>query len=119
MPQPSRHDKTVGCKTKSQPYHHVSNAVGNGKPVVYLLEEHYLHRRWTLHNKATLQEHFYSIQEQKEQLRLLQQQRRTVYMDGVFDWFHTGHLQAIQQYADLGQRVVIGVTGDADAAISC
>jgi cytidyltransferase-like protein len=37
-------------------------------------------------------------------------------MDGVFDLFHLGHLQAIQQCAKLGNRVVIGVTGDADAA---
>eukprot|EP00603_Paraphysomonas_imperforata_P009801 CAMPEP_0114477076 /NCGR_PEP_ID=MMETSP0104-20121206/15141_1 /TAXON_ID=37642 ORGANISM="Paraphysomonas imperforata, Strain PA2" /NCGR_SAMPLE_ID=MMETSP0104 /ASSEMBLY_ACC=CAM_ASM_000202 /LENGTH=907 /DNA_ID=CAMNT_0001651941 /DNA_START=12 /DNA_END=2735 /DNA_ORIENTATION=+ len=41
--------------------------------------------------------------------------RRTVYMDGVFDLFHIGHLEAIRQCAALGDRVVIGVTGDADA----
>ena len=42
--------------------------------------------------------------------------RRTVYMDGVFDLFHAGHLEAIQQCAALGDRVIIGVTGDSDAA---
>jgi cytidyltransferase-like protein len=41
----------------------------------------------------------------------------TVYMDGVFDLFHIGHLRAIEQCASLGDVVVIGVTGDADAAL--
>ena len=41
--------------------------------------------------------------------------RRTVYMDGVFDLFHVGHLAAIRQCAMLGDRVIIGVTGDIDA----
>jgi cytidyltransferase-like protein len=41
--------------------------------------------------------------------------RRTVYMDGVFDLFHIGHLNAIRQCAALGDLVIIGVTGDADA----
>ncbi|KAG7371811.1 glycerol-3-phosphate cytidylyltransferase [Nitzschia inconspicua] len=41
--------------------------------------------------------------------------RRTVYLDGVFDLFHIGHLEAIQQCAILGDRVIIGVTGDEDA----
>jgi cytidyltransferase-like protein len=42
--------------------------------------------------------------------------KRTVYMDGVFDLFHVGHWNAIQQCAALGDRVLIGVVGDADAA---
>ena len=42
--------------------------------------------------------------------------RCTVYMDGVFDLFHVGHLEAVQQCIALGDRVIIGVTGDADAA---
>ena len=37
-------------------------------------------------------------------------------MDGVFDLFHIGHVAALQQCAALGDRVVVGVTGDADAA---
>jgi cytidyltransferase-like protein len=41
--------------------------------------------------------------------------RRTVYMDGVFDLFHVGHLEAIRNCAERGDRVIIGVTGDADA----
>jgi cytidyltransferase-like protein len=36
-------------------------------------------------------------------------------MDGVFDLFHIGHLEAIRQCAQLGNRVIIGVTGDDDA----
>lgn len=41
--------------------------------------------------------------------------QRTVYMDGVFDLFHIGHLEAIRQCSRMGRRVVIGVTGDLDA----
>jgi cytidyltransferase-like protein len=41
---------------------------------------------------------------------------RTVYMDGVFDLFHIGHIEAIRQCAKLGNYVILGVTGDADAA---
>lgn len=40
---------------------------------------------------------------------------RVVYMDGIFDMFHVGHLQAIEQCAALGGVVVVGVTGDDDA----
>ena len=39
-----------------------------------------------------------------------------VYMDGVWDLFHVGHLRAIQACAAHGDRVVIGVVGDADCA---
>ena len=41
---------------------------------------------------------------------------RTIYMDGVFDLFHYGHLQAIRHCAKLGAAVIIGITGDDDAA---
>ncbi len=37
-----------------------------------------------------------------------------VYLDGVFDLFHVGHLRALQHVATLG-TVVVGVIGDADA----
>jgi cytidyltransferase-like protein len=37
-------------------------------------------------------------------------------MDGVFDLIHVGHLKAIRQCAELGKRVILGVTGDKDAA---
>ena len=30
-------------------------------------------------------------------------------MDGVFDLFHIGHLNAIKQCRDLGNKVIIGV----------
>ena len=36
-------------------------------------------------------------------------------MDGVMDLFHYGHLHAIEECAALGDRVIIGVTGDKDA----
>ncbi len=42
--------------------------------------------------------------------------RRTIYMDGIFDLFHIGHLSAIQQCAVLGDKLIIGVTGDIDAS---
>ena len=45
----------------------------------------------------------------------LSRPRRTVYMDGVFDLFHIGHLEAIKQCSILGDKVIIGVTGDVDA----
>ena len=103
---------------------------GNKVP---LKEEHYLpiqpttraKRRPTLHCRTTL---FQFLQEQMEreevwtrveELRLnckVKRPQRTVYMDGVFDLFHVGHLQAIRQCAALGNRVIIGVTGDGDAA---
>mmetsp|Transcript_536 Transcript_536/g.937 ORF Transcript_536/g.937 Transcript_536/m.937 type:complete len:502 (-) Transcript_536:11-1516(-) len=41
--------------------------------------------------------------------------RRTIYMDGVFDLFHIGHLNAINECAKLGDKVIIGVTGQEDA----
>lgn len=37
-----------------------------------------------------------------------------VYLDGVFDMFHVGHLRAIQHCATLGE-VLIGVISDEDA----
>ena len=42
--------------------------------------------------------------------------RCTVYMDGVFDLFHVGYLEAIRHCAKLGDKVIIGITGDEDAA---
>ena len=36
-------------------------------------------------------------------------------MDGVFDLFHVGHLDAIKQCAQIGQTVLIGVVNDEDA----
>lgn len=37
-----------------------------------------------------------------------------VYMDGVFDLFHQGHLDSIQSCADMG-NVIIGVVSDKNA----
>ena len=36
-----------------------------------------------------------------------------VYMDGVFDMFHVGHLDAIKQCNNLG-KVIIGIVSDKD-----
>ncbi|KAL9188543.1 hypothetical protein ACHAXT_006921 [Thalassiosira profunda] len=110
-----------------------------------LSDEHYIpmqpvaraKRRHTLHNKSTLFEYL-SLQNEREVHTLKsggvltdaesesaaetantlakERNRRTVYMDGVFDLFHVGHLNAIQQCAALGDRVIIGVTGDDDAS---
>lgn len=41
--------------------------------------------------------------------------QRVIYMDGVFDLFHVGHLEAIQQARRMGDRLILGVTGDDDA----
>ena len=41
---------------------------------------------------------------------------RTIYMDGVFDLFHVGHLAAINHCVNLGNRIIIGITGDDDAS---
>lgn len=92
-----------------------------------LEEKHYLPmqpilkqaRRPTLHNKQQLFQYLRKQSELEEEwLRDdLKESRpkRTVYMDGVFDLFHIGHLVAINQCAKLGNRVIIGVTGDKDA----
>lgn len=102
-----------------------------------LKDEHYIpiqpiakaKRRPTLHNREQL-EKYLALQSQLEEslvdelavtptlaLSDMQPQRprRTIYMDGVFDLFHIGHLEAIQNCAKLGDRVIIGVTGDDDA----
>jgi cytidyltransferase-like protein len=36
-------------------------------------------------------------------------------MDGIFDLFHVGHLDAIKQCAQLGDEVCIGIIDDKDA----
>ncbi len=106
-------------------------------PKVPLEDEHYLpmqplarkRRRPTMHCKNTLMEYLQieTIREEgllRELMRIRQghskdtkpvRPRRTVYMDGVFDLFHIGHLEAIRQCAALGDRVILGVTGDSDA----
>ncbi len=40
---------------------------------------------------------------------------RRVYMDGIFDLFHIGHLNAIKQMKDYGTYTIIGVVSDVDA----
>lgn len=107
-----------------------------------LSQEHYLpmqpvsrtKRRSTLHCKDVLFEYLKGQKEQEKQwlsesgvlldenfcktgrvYEEMTRPSRTVYMDGVFDLFHMGHLHAIEQCAALGDHVIIGVTGDKDA----
>lgn len=37
-----------------------------------------------------------------------------IYMDGVFDLFHKGHLEALKKCQKLGNKVLIGVVSDSD-----
>jgi cytidyltransferase-like protein len=96
-----------------------------GKKTI-LQDEHYIpmqpisraKRKATTHNRGSLLEYL-KKQEAIEYEFLRKKKKRprcTVYMDGVFDLFHIGHLEAIKQCAELGDRVIIGVTGDNDAA---
>jgi cytidyltransferase-like protein len=105
-----------------------------------LLDEHYIpmqplsraKRRPTLHCKEKLWEYL-KLQSAKEASWMEEHSsscftlgssspqratppRRTVYLDGVFDLFHVGHLHAIQQARALGDRLILGVTGDSDAS---
>jgi cytidyltransferase-related domain len=96
-----------------------------------LEDEHYIplqplsraKRRHSFHNKERLMDY---IQRQSKMENLWQmghetesiktsRPRRTIYMDGVFDLFHIGHLNAINECAKLGDKVIIGVTGQEDA----
>jgi cytidyltransferase-like protein len=74
-------------------------------------------RRFTVHCKETLLSYI-EAQTARECIttRSKSRNKKTIYMDGVFDLFHMGHLEAIRQCAQLGDRVIIGVTGDQDAA---
>jgi len=76
-------------------------------------------RRFSMHCKKRLFEYLdHQIQQENISLAVagvLARPRRTVYLDGVFDLFHIGHLKSIEQCAALGDRVIIGVTGDQDA----
>jgi len=98
-------------------------------PKVTLDEAHYIpmqpepkaKRRPTAHCRAALEAYLLEqVAREADWLRApaatVPPPRRTVYMDGVFDLFHVGHLRAIQQCTALGDRVIVGVTGDADAA---
>lgn len=39
-----------------------------------------------------------------------------VYMDGVFDLFHAGHVESLERMKEYGNISVVGVMSDADAA---
>lgn len=101
-----------------------------------LRDEHYIPiqpvsraaRRPTLHNREQLQTYLALQSIREDQWTKLTKNdsgretssgtrpRRTVYLDGIFDLFHIGHLEAILQCSELGNRVIIGVTGDQDAS---
>ena len=38
-----------------------------------------------------------------------------VYMDGVFDLFHRGHLESINKCLKYGDEIIIGIISDKDA----
>lgn len=38
-----------------------------------------------------------------------------VYLDGIFDLFHRGHLEAIKQCLNFGNEIIIGIINDNDA----
>ncbi|GMH64046.1 hypothetical protein TL16_g03874 [Triparma laevis f. inornata] len=89
-----------------------------------LKDEHYIpiqpllkkERVESSHNKESL----FKWLEREEKiescwLTLPEGKKRTVYMDGVFDLFHVGHLEAIKQARRLGDFLILGVTGDKDA----
>ena len=110
----------------------LAGGIWENNPKQPLEDEHYIpmqptsraKRRQTCHNRQHLNNYLEKQREaeslgQREQALRLQlnppRPRRTVYMDGVFDMFHIGHLEAIEQCAALGDRVILGVVSDADA----
>ena len=38
-----------------------------------------------------------------------------VYLDGIFDLFHRGHLEAVKKCLNFGDEIIIGVISDKDA----
>lgn len=40
---------------------------------------------------------------------------RRVYMDGIFDLFHVGHVEAIKKMKEFGSYILVGVVSDDDA----
>lgn len=40
---------------------------------------------------------------------------RTVYIDGVFDLFHYGHIRLLNRVRKMGTRLIVGVVTDEDA----
>jgi len=131
MKQKQQHPRKEGKNSNLPPLVKPGGTWENNQKVK-LDNEHYLpmqplarrKRRPTTtdHCKLSLLE-FLKIQTKKEEeekrmmkFAIANKSRRTVvYMDGVFDLFHIGHLEAIKQCAALGDYVILGVTGDIDA----
>ena len=40
-----------------------------------------------------------------------------VYMDGIFDLFHRGHIEAVKKCLNFGDEIIIGLVSDQDAQI--
>ena len=40
---------------------------------------------------------------------------KIIYLDGIFDLYHRGHLESFKQCAKMGDRLIIGVISDKDA----
>ena len=135
----NNHQETNGCDLK--PLIQDGGTWEDGKKMP-LKNEHYLpmqpilkaKRRYTLHGREQLNlyleqqselEDLWKINEEpvaqisKNSNRNVKTEsdrpRRTIYMDGVFDLFHIGHLEALQHCIKLGDKVIIGVTGQQDA----
>ena len=123
---------TTTPSAKSLPPRTLVGGVWESNPKQPLEDQHYIpmqpiiraKRRPTLHNRQQLSLYLEKQRDneclwQREQALRLNlsppRPRRTVYMDGVFDMFHIGHLEAIEQCAALGDRVILGVVSDADA----
>ena len=131
-PNCNNNSNTQANKSSSLPPRTLAGGIWEHSKKQPLEDVHYLpmqptiraKRRPTLHCKQQLLEYLEQHSElettwQREHALQLNlnppRPRRTVYLDGVFDMFHIGHLQAIQQCAALGDRVIIGVVSDEDA----
>ncbi|CAB9516315.1 Ethanolamine-phosphate cytidylyltransferase [Seminavis robusta] len=124
--------QTNGTENGKLPPRTLAGGIWESSPKCALQDQHLVPmqptsralRRPDNHNRHHLEVY---LQEQTEREELWQREealrlglnpprpRRTIYMDGVFDMFHIGHLQAIQQCAAWGDRVILGLVSDEDA----
>ena len=40
---------------------------------------------------------------------------KTIYLDGIFDLYHRGHIESFKQCLEMGDKLIIGVISDKDA----
>jgi len=81
----------------------------------YLVEQSILENQWIQESCCTVKNSNSDVEIQKVTTPSNSRPRKTIYMDGVFDLFHIGHLEAIRKCGELGDRIIIGITGDIDA----